>query len=140
MSRKDRRAHLQKDYQAPTQVVMFKVSNDRITEEVLVGDKIPEVSDADIAFPSRWRELLPPYNQLSKEDHNFNDPFHDAVSSLFFSGGRLSDYGIFPKEGNDLKKIMRYMRATLGDWGPKHEHKIGGIAHMLRKWCDYKKP
>jgi hypothetical protein len=117
----------------------FVIENSK--EECLNNDNvIPEVSDLDVAFPARWRELLPAPEELTQEDNNWNDPFHRAVSSLFSKGGTLEEFGIYPKPGYDVRKVMRYIKATLGDWGPKHEHKIGGIAHMLRIWCDYRKP
>lgn len=100
--------------------------------------EIPEVTDADCAFPTRYRELLPKWEDLSDDEKNMRGPFCEALSSLFFRGGKLADHGIVPKPGVDLKKVMRYIRATLGDFGPSHEHKIGGIAHMLAKWCDAK--
>ena len=55
---------------------------------------------------------------------------------LFYKGGRFEDHGIRVKPGIPAEKVMRYFRATAGDWGPKHEHKIGGIGHMLAKWCE----
>jgi hypothetical protein len=105
----------------------------------LTGKTIPEITGMDVLAADRWQELLPPYDHLTPEDHDWHDPFHHAVASLFHKGGKLKDYGIIPKEGYDLYKIMSYMRAVLPDWGPKHEHKIGGVAHMLRKWCIYDK-
>jgi hypothetical protein len=101
---------------------------------------IPYVDDVDCAFPSRWRELLPKLEDLTDDERMCldRDPFCLAVSNLFFSGGKLADHGIFPKPGIDIVLVTRYLRATLGDWGPSHEHKIGGIAHMLKKWCVYK--
>lgn len=75
---------------------------------------------------------------LTPDERSMHGPFCDAVSSLFFSGGKLSDHGIAIKSGIDGVKVMRYIRATLGDFGPSHEHKIGGIAHMLAKWCTIK--
>lgn len=100
-------------------------------------DDIPEVTDADCAFPTRWRQLLPKWDDLSDEEKRYRGPFCDAVSSIFFKGGKLADHGIIVKPGVDSVKVHRYIRATLGDFGPSHEHKIGGIAHMLKKWCDY---
>lgn len=101
------------------------------------ADGIPNVDGIDCAFPSRWQELLPKWEELTDEEKRGRGPFCDALNSLFFSGGRLADHGIVPKPGVDLGRVMAYIRATLGDFGPKHEHKIGGIAHNLKKWCDY---
>lgn len=76
-----------------------------------------EVSDGDIAFQGRWRELLPKFEDLTRDERSMSGPFCEALSSIFFSGGKLSDHGIYPKPGYDLSKIMRYIRATLPDWG-----------------------
>ena len=100
------------------------------------GVDIPDVSDMECAFPTRWRELLPPMIDLTPDERQGRGPFCDALSSLFFSGGKLADHGITPKPGVELGNVMRYIRATLGDSGPSHEHKIGGIAHALAKWCN----
>ena len=101
--------------------------------------EIPEVTDADCAFPTRWKELLPKWEELTKDEQRGNGPFCNAISSIFYSGGKLADHGFRTKDGIDSKKVHRYLRATLGDFGPKHEHKIGGIAHMLAKWCEVEK-
>lgn len=97
---------------------------------------VPIVDDLDCAFPTRWRELLPKWEDLTSDEKNMRGPFCQALSSLFFKGGKLSDHGITFKAGIDGTQVMRYIRATLGDFGPSHEHKIGGIAHRLAEWCD----
>lgn len=96
---------------------------------------IPEVSAMDCAFQGRWRQLLPPESELTEDEKRMRGPFCEALSSIFFRGGRLSDHGISPKPGIDMDKVTRYVRATLGDFGPSHEYKIGGIAHALSQWC-----
>ncbi len=110
------------------------------TENAGMSDVIdvPEVTDLDMAFPTRWRELLPKIDELTKDERAMRGPFCDAISSIFYSGGKLSDHGITMKQGVDEAKVIRYVRATLCDWGPSQEHKIGGIAHMLAKWCEIK--
>ena len=100
---------------------------------------VPEVTDLDCAFPTRYRELLPKWEDLTPDEKHMRGPFCDAVSSLFYSGGKLEDQGIRIKDGIDAKKVYRYLRATMGDFGPSHEHKIGGIGHMLSQWCQVTK-
>lgn len=139
MSRKQRRAHLQRsDRTQPLQLEVIPPRTKPAVEEKLTGDAIPEVSDLDCAFPTRWRELLPAWDELTPAERSMNSPFCRALSSLFFEGGKLSDHGIKVRDGYDERKVMRYIRATLGDFGPSHEHKIGGIAHALAKWCTIK--
>jgi len=99
---------------------------------------IPEVSDADVMFLMHGNamNLLPKYEDLSKDEQQCNGLYCDAASNLFFSGGRLSDYGIRPRKGADPRKLYRWLKATLPDFTPSHEHKIGGVGHMLAKWCE----
>lgn len=132
MSRAARRAHLQPGYR----VSAPKPEPRKATP--VADNNIPEVSDADCVFQGRWRELLPKWEDLTKEEQAMRGPFCDALSSIFFKGGKLVDHGIHVKDGFDSAKVHRYIKATLGDFGPSHEHKIGGIAHMLKKWCVYK--
>lgn len=99
------------------------------------GDSIPDVSDVECAFPTRWRDLLPPREDLNDDERQMRGPFCDAVLGIFHRGGKLSDHGISVMPGYDETKVIRYIHATLGDFGPSHEHKIGGIAHALAKWC-----
>lgn len=105
-----------------------------MTEAIMV----PEVGNRDIMFPSRALELLPKWEELTREEQSMSGPFCHAAAALFHGGGTLAQQGLFPKPGVDLDKVMRFLRATLPDWGPKHEHKIGGVGQMLAKWCDHK--
>ena len=41
-----------------------------------------------------------------------------------------------PKEGVDTKKALRHVKAVLGSWEPKHEHKEAGVAFLLNEWFD----
>lgn len=102
--------------------------------QFIAGGGIPEVSDLDMAFPTRYRKLLPVWEQLTEEEQAGNNQYCHNLNQLFFRGGDMSKY-FTAKPGYDQTKIHRYIKATLGDYGPKHEHKIGGIAHALANWC-----
>lgn len=97
---------------------------------------IPEVTDLECAFGGAMK-ILPPYASLPDEYKSQSGPFCDALSSLFFSGGKLSDHGLTPKSGVDEKKVYRVLRACVGDFAPSHEHKIGGTGYLLSQWYDY---
>ena len=98
---------------------------------------IPEVTDLDCAFGGAMR-ILPPYKDLPEEFRDMSGPFCRAASMLFYEGGKLSDHGLTPKPGVDEKKVYRVLRACLGDFAPKHEHKIGGTGYLLSQWYDHK--
>lgn len=98
---------------------------------------IPEVSDADVAFPTT--PPLPAWKDLSEDFQRGRGDarqWHDIVSTLFFKGGKLADFGLTPKDGVDITKAIRAIRVCLGSWEPKHEHKTAGVAYMLSEWFD----
>lgn len=100
--------------------------------------EIPEVTNAEIAFPTTVP--LPAWDDIPEEMRRnwHNDPWCNIVSSIFFNGGKLTDFGLTPKKGVDLDKAMRVIRACLGSWEPSHEHKTAGVAFMLSEWFDRK--
>ncbi len=101
--------------------------------------QIPEVSDVDIAFPAN--PPLPAWNDIPEKFRRYNGtPFNKIASTLFFKGGKLSDFGLTPKEGVDVNKAMRAIRCCLGSFEPKHEHKEAGVAFMFSEWFDLKEP
>lgn len=63
-------------------------------------------------------------------------PFYDCVAGLFYSGGRLSDYGLQWKDGIDHATAFRALRGLLGSFAPPHEIKIGTCAVALANWTE----
>lgn len=140
MSRKERRKHLQSGYKDHS-VDREQRREDSVPVPDLADiNTVPEVMDADIAFPCRFHQLTIPYNRLEDWEKEYTtEPMCRALSKLFFNGLKkgkgLDSIGIIVKPGFDESKILRYICATLGDCSPKHEEKISCIAHMLRRWC-----
>jgi hypothetical protein len=50
----------------------------------------------------------------------------------------------YPREGVDPEKAFRAIKATLGSFAPKHQHKEAAVAYMLSCWFakveDWKQP
>lgn len=105
--------------------------------------EVPEVSAADIAFPTT-PPGLPPWDDIPEDFrdnwHRDNHPWCRIPSKWFYQGGGLSDFGLTPKDGIDGDKAMRAIRCCLGSWEPQHQHKIAGVAYMLSQWFDQAKP
>jgi hypothetical protein len=97
---------------------------------------VPKVSNLEAAFGSI--EHLPPWAELSDEEKRGDGPFCDAAQMLFFKGGKFSDYGLTPKPGVYVAEVVAVVRACLGSFEPKHEHKIGGVGKLLSYWFDAK--
>lgn len=99
--------------------------------------EIPELSDEQVVFPTTVP--LPAWDDIPEVFKRHNEtPFNKIVSTLFFNGGKFSDFGLTPKEGVDLRKATRAIKACLGSFEPKHEHKEAGVAFMISEWFDLK--
>ena len=94
--------------------------------------EIPEIQDVDIAFGTT--KALPKFKDIPREFTRDGNKWKDAASSLFFKGGRKSQFKV--KDGVDADKAFRAIQAHLASWEPKHEHKEAGVAYMLSEWFD----
>jgi hypothetical protein len=99
--------------------------------------EVPTVTDAEVAFGTT--ACLPKWDDVPEDFRDFTYNEHcKAVSTLFYSGGRITDMGYTLKQGLDENDVMRAIRACLCSWEPKHEHKIAGVGYMLSQWFDRK--
>lgn len=103
---------------------------------------IPELTAADVAFGGI--KHMPKYETLPADfkRHNGND-YVKAVSHWFFSGAKgapngltIGDMTFTAKHGVDANKALRAIKAVLGSFEPKHEHKEAACAFMLSEWFD----
>ncbi len=95
---------------------------------------IVEVTDAERAFGTM--KDLPEWETIPKE---FKNPMSDnkyvkLFSHLFHCGGEGVEMNL--KKGVDGNKMMRWYQAHATSWGPKHEHKVAGIAYRFSQWID----
>lgn len=99
--------------------------------------EVPKGLDAiDVVFGVR--PPLPAWDDIPGEFKCSRNEYARVASSLFFNGGRLSDFGLTIKDELDDGDVMRALRACLGSFDPKHEHKEAGVAYMLSQWCNGK--
>ena len=105
-----------------------------------VAFPLPDFDDPTVVFGARNKDYLT-REQLGDwygcYGDNSDTPFHKAAEMLFYKGGKLTDFGLVPKDGVDPGKVRAAAHALLGSWAPKHEIKIGTVAVALANWCDY---
>lgn len=103
---------------------------------------IPEIDRVSVAFGDI--KHMPKYDALPKEfqDWQYN-PHCKAVGSWFYSGAKpiqggikLGDDVYKAKPGVDAGKALAAIKAVLGSWEPKHEHKIAACGYMLSEWFE----
>ena len=97
--------------------------------------KIIDVSDLDVAFGGKIKELMPRMEDIPKEFKTGRTKWNKITSRWFFAG--LSKNTVFsPKEGVDTRKALKHVSAILGSFEPKHEHKEAGVAFLLSEWFE----
>lgn len=92
-----------------------------------------DVSDAGIAFGQVGKDV-PSYTQLREmiKEGAFTNKYENLVSAWFFSG--LESLNATPREGIETDKAMRCIRAELGSWERKHEHKTLLLSYLFEQW------
>lgn len=80
------------------------------------------------------RELLPDYDSIPKEFKNWNQPTwgRKLFSTLFYKGGSVAHP--VPKEGIDKNESINHIRAIMGSYEPKYEHKSAACAYLFDLW------
>lgn len=104
--------------------------------------KVPEkLTRADVAFGNI--DHMPRYSTLPEEFQRERSPFCDAVQHWFFSGAKGHTNGIeidgvpyTAKPGVNAAQALAAIKAVLGSFEPKHEHKIAACGFMLSEWFD----
>lgn len=113
---------------------------------------IPEVSDVELAFPASPSAAVPIVKipkqflivaRLEHDRTGVDDrlmevarAWEQLVSRWFFQGA--PDLQLVPREGADAKKAFRAIRAVMGSYQYKHEHKTANVAYLFDEWfSDY---
>lgn len=92
------------------------------------------MTDADIVFGGGIKELMPAYSDIPEEFKSRSNKWTKVVSDWFYSG--LKEVVWTPKEGIDKEDALRHIKAVMGSWEPKHEHKMAGCAFLLSEFFE----
>lgn len=95
-----------------------------------------DVTDAEIAFGGGTDRLLPAYKDIPEEfkDWNSRNKWNKLFNDWFFNG--LKNANFVCREGVDKDKAMRHLKACMGSWAPKHEHKEAGCAYLMSQFFE----
>lgn len=104
-----------------------------------------ELSGVEIAFPASvtgtlmpFPRDLPPEFQPNKIMNN-HGKWSALFSRLFYGpnpNAPHEDLKLVPKKGVDPQAAFRQIRAVMGSFEPKHEHKVGACCYMFSLWFD----
>jgi hypothetical protein len=105
--------------------------------------KVPEgLTVADVAFGNI--KHMPKYDTLPEDfkKHRGNE-YCIAISHWFFKGAKKAPNGIEidgvifrARPGVDVGEALAAIKAVLGSFEPKHEHKEAACAFMLSEWFE----
>lgn len=91
------------------------------------------VTQAEQAFGTT--RLLPPYDALPlafQEGTGEAMVYHQLVNAIFY-GWPLPDGDIELRAGVTAEVLRNCTMAHLSSFGPKHEHKMAGVAYMVSR-------
>lgn len=92
------------------------------------------ITDVELAFPANGVSRLPAWDRIPKEYQDQNHPRCNTVEVWFGMGLKMNK--IVPKKGIDQIKAFRHLKAIMGSYEPKHEHKIAGVAYLIDQWFE----
>ena len=92
------------------------------------------VSQVDFVFPAKViGTLLLPEKALSEKiQRHSNEEFFNKAKRMFESGAEVAAVAF--KDGVDPELANRHMNAILRSFEPSQEHKIMGVAYLLKCW------
>jgi hypothetical protein len=96
--------------------------------------EIPELEDVDVAFAADALVWMPSMEEIPDEFKQFRGTEWNDIISRWFFEGLPKDVKFYPRKGVDSEKALRVIKATLGSFAPKHEHKEAACAYMLSQW------
>ena len=89
--------------------------------------EIPEVTGLDVAFGNI--KHLPKWEDIPDEFKNGKTTWNELFNVLFFEGGK--GVSIAATDEVDLKKAFQALKAIMGSFEPKHEHKEAGVSYLM---------
>jgi hypothetical protein len=89
----------------------------------------------DCAFGARLKDY-PPYDTIPEKFRLGHSQANKVVSTLFFRGGKLEDFGLRLKVGVDPSAFYGAFKAMLCSFEPKHEHKEAACAWLVSEFTE----
>jgi hypothetical protein len=92
--------------------------------------KPKEATMLDVAFGCGViGKFLPPMEDIPKAYHSGNRPGSRVASQIFFTGAK--SFRAESRDGVDVSAAMQQIKACLGSFEPKHEHKKAGVGYLF---------
>lgn len=94
-------------------------------------DQIASITDIEVAFATT--RLLPAWDKIPNEFKQGN--LYTELAQAIFFNVNMPSCGLELHAGVEAEALSRCVRAHLGSFEPKHEHKIAGVGYLISKCC-----
>lgn len=96
---------------------------------------VPDLTAVEIVFPAHVLDWAPRWDDIPEHFRSMNDKSEwSLIAHTWFNSGLAATTEFHAAEGVDAKKAVRALKALLGSFQPKHEHKIAAAAYLLSCW------
>lgn len=95
-----------------------------------------EVSQMELVFGGNMSILMITMKDIPKDFHSLQGTEWNKIIARWFFGGLPQGTKFIPKEGIDKNKALRHLKAIMGSFEPKHEHKEACCAYLLSLWFE----
>lgn len=109
-----------------------------------VRQRLPVKKLGDVHVVFGEIKHMPKWDDIPEDFKHHHNLYARAVSSWFFTGGKrdgdtLTIGGEIFRAKPDIhcSDALRAIKAVLGSFEPKHEHKEAACAYMLSEWFDH---
>jgi hypothetical protein len=91
------------------------------------------ISDVMLAFPADVEGVMPPWEEIPEEFRRGSNEW-TKLADYWFACGLAGTTQFYLKEGIDGETAVRHLRAILGSFQPRHEHKMAAVAWLCSLW------
>jgi hypothetical protein len=96
--------------------------------------EVQEVDNILMAFPADVMNLMPKYEDIPDEFKHGHTEWNKIFANWFYCG--IVIHKTVPKEDVDAEKAIKHLKAIIGSYQPKHEHKEAAVSYLLSQWFD----
>lgn len=95
---------------------------------------VPDLDGVDVAFGADALSWMPKMEDIPAEFKRWPGTEWNQIVNRWFFSGLPKGTEFVPKPGIDGDAALRAIKATIGSFAPKHEHKEAAAAYMLASW------
>ena len=97
--------------------------------------EVQEIDDVMLSFPASVSHLMPKQEDIPEVYKDVRGTIWNKLFNDWFFCG-VTDLQLTPCKGVDKEKALHHIRAIMGSFEPKHEHKERAVAFLFGEWFE----